>query len=51
MTLIGEIDSDRICGIRVRLTYPETKELTILGVYTLPVWMLELTSMYKYSVS
>ena len=34
VTPIGEIDSDRICGIRMRLTYPETKELTILGVYS-----------------
>ena len=34
VTPIGEIDSDRICGIRLRLTYPEMKELTTLGVYS-----------------
>ena len=34
VTSIGEIDSDQICGIRLRLTYLEMKELTILRVYS-----------------
>ena len=34
VTLIFEINSDGICGIRLRLTYPEMKELTLLRVYS-----------------
>ena len=49
VTPIGEIDSDRICGVRLRLTHPEMKEVTILGVYASCADAG--IDMYKYSVS